>query len=259
MTPSLSLTFEPPSTTVYGRSGFDVRRSRTVSSVSMSEPAADGSAEASSYTEACLRCTTPKPSDTKASPNAAIRSAKALRSSASFEVSSGLKRRFSSSRTSPSPSSAAAAVASSPTVSPTKVTSFPRSSESAAPRGERVLRSRRPVGPSEVGDHDDARAGVDERVQRVERRADAAVVGDRAVLERDVQVTPDDDALAGEVAEVAESSERHGLEALAHVLGEVDEAVRVAPLVVVPRGDLHEAADDLGQTGVVDGTSAGPS
>ena len=53
MTPSLSLTFEPPSTTVYGRSGFDVRRSRTVSSVSMSEPAADGSA-APAWTEAQL-------------------------------------------------------------------------------------------------------------------------------------------------------------------------------------------------------------
>lgn len=48
MTPSLSLTFDPPSTTVYGRSGEVVRRSSTRSSVSISEPAALGSADASS-------------------------------------------------------------------------------------------------------------------------------------------------------------------------------------------------------------------
>ena len=43
MTPSLSQTFEPPSTTVYGRSGFSVSRSSTSSSVAISRPAALGS------------------------------------------------------------------------------------------------------------------------------------------------------------------------------------------------------------------------
>ena len=48
MTPSLSDTFEPPSTTVYGRSGFSVSLSSTSSSEAMSRPAALGSAFSSS-------------------------------------------------------------------------------------------------------------------------------------------------------------------------------------------------------------------
>ena len=68
MTPSLSLTFEPPSTTAYGFAGRSVSRSRTESSPAMSRPATLGSTSASSYTLACLRCTTPKPSETKALP-----------------------------------------------------------------------------------------------------------------------------------------------------------------------------------------------
>ena len=42
MTPSLSETFDPPSTTVYGRSGFSVSRSSTSSSAAISRPAALG-------------------------------------------------------------------------------------------------------------------------------------------------------------------------------------------------------------------------
>ncbi len=48
MTPSLSLTFEPPSTTVYGFAGSLVRRSSTPSSPAISRPAALGSTWASS-------------------------------------------------------------------------------------------------------------------------------------------------------------------------------------------------------------------
>ena len=48
ITPSLSLTFEPPSTTVYGFSGSFVSRSSTPSSVAISRPAALGSACGSS-------------------------------------------------------------------------------------------------------------------------------------------------------------------------------------------------------------------
>ena len=67
MTPSLSETFEPPRTTVYGRSGDSVSRSSTSSSAAISRPAALGRSSSSSETLACLRCTTPKPSETTAS------------------------------------------------------------------------------------------------------------------------------------------------------------------------------------------------
>jgi len=48
MTPSLSDTFDPPRTTVYGRVGFSVSLSRTSSSRAISVPAALGRIEASS-------------------------------------------------------------------------------------------------------------------------------------------------------------------------------------------------------------------
>ena len=67
MTPSLSETFEPPSTTTYGRAGSTVSRRSTSISAATRPPMADGSRSATSYTEACLRCTTPKPSETNAS------------------------------------------------------------------------------------------------------------------------------------------------------------------------------------------------
>ncbi len=141
MTPSLSDTLDPPSTTVYGRSGFSVRRSRTSSSLAMSEPAALGSADASSNTLACLRCTTPKPSDTNASPSSASDSAKPRRTVSSLLVSSAWKRRFSSTTTSPSPSASTAARAESPTVSLAKATSAPSSSPRRAATGRRLYLS----------------------------------------------------------------------------------------------------------------------
>ena len=48
MTPSLSETFEPPSTTVYGRSGDSVSRSSTSSSEAIRSPAALGRSSSSS-------------------------------------------------------------------------------------------------------------------------------------------------------------------------------------------------------------------
>ncbi len=56
-------------------------------------------------------------------------------------------------------------------------------------RGERELRRRTVFGPTEVGGDDDLGAGVGQRLQRGHRRDDAARVGDVAVVvERDVQV-----------------------------------------------------------------------
>src|SRR5690606_12062970 len=50
-----------------------------------------------------------------------------------------------------------------------------------------------------------------------------------------------------------EGAQGHGSETLGDVLGQIDQAVRVAPLVVVPAGDLDEVSADVGETGVEDG------
>ena len=99
MTPSLSETFEPPRTTTYGRAGSTVRRRSTSISAATSPPMADGSRSATSYTEACLRCTTPKPSETNASARLASCPANDARTSSSLLVSPALKRTFSSTAT----------------------------------------------------------------------------------------------------------------------------------------------------------------
>ena len=49
-----------------------------------------------------------------------------------------------------------------------------------------------------------ARTGVEQRVQRRERGADAAVVGDGRAVERHVEVGTDEDALAAQVAEAVD-------------------------------------------------------
>ncbi len=137
ITPSLSAIFAPPRTTTKGRSGSSVTLRSESTSRSTSSPAAAGSRVASSYTEACLRWTTPKPSETKASPRAASSRAKASRSSSVFAVSPALKRRFSSTATWPSPSAATVSCAEEPTVSVAKATSWPSSSPRRPTTGRR--------------------------------------------------------------------------------------------------------------------------
>ena len=84
-----------------------------------------------------MRWTTPKPSETKASPRAASSLAKARRSASSFEVSPGWKRRFSRTATRPSSSPATTSWAEGPTVSVAKATSWPSSSPSRPTTGRR--------------------------------------------------------------------------------------------------------------------------
>ena len=55
------------------------------------------------------------------------------------------------------------------------------------------------VGPPEVAGQDHPGALAEEGPDRRDRRPDPRVVGDLAVLERDVEVDPDEDALAGRV------------------------------------------------------------
>ena len=201
MTPSLSDTFDPPRTTAYGRAGSTVSRRSTSTSASTRPPAACGSRCATSYTLACLRCTTPKPSETKTSASAASSSAKAPRTASSLLVSPGLKRRFSSSATSPSASAPTTSCAEAPTVSVAKRTSRPSSSPRRAGDGtQRVAVLGGALGAAEVRDDDHAGAGVGEAADRRHRGADAAVVGDRGAVERDVQVAADEHAPPAHVA-----------------------------------------------------------
>src|SRR5665647_2420027 len=87
ITPSLSETLAPPSTTTNGRSGDSVRRLSTSISAWTSPPMACGSRCATSYTLACLRCTTPNPSLTKTSAREASPSANAPRTASSLDAS----------------------------------------------------------------------------------------------------------------------------------------------------------------------------
>ena len=141
MTPSLSETFEPPSTTAYGRSGESVSRRSTSISVATRVPMALGSSCATSYTLACLRWTTPKPSETKASARSASWRANAARSPSSLLVSPALKRTFSSRATWPSSRVATVSWADSPTVSRANATGVPSSSPRRAATGAREYRS----------------------------------------------------------------------------------------------------------------------
>jgi hypothetical protein len=53
-----------------------------------------------------------------------------------------------------------------------------------------------------VGQYHDLRAGLDQAGERRERGADAPVVGDDVAVERDIEITANQDALACERAKV---------------------------------------------------------
>ena len=92
---------------------------------------------ANSYTLACLRWTTPKPSLTNASAKAASSLAKTLRVSGSLLVSASWNLRFSRTATSPAERAPATFFAWLPMVSEAKTTSCPKSSPSLAATGAR--------------------------------------------------------------------------------------------------------------------------
>ena len=107
-----------------------------------------------------------------------------------------------------------------------------------------------------MGHENDARPPRAQRLDARQRRADATVVGDATgavagVLERDVEVRPHEDPATGDV-EIVDRVHRECLEGLADEHGQVDQAVAVAPLVVVPAEDLGGVAEDLGDAGVKD-------
>ena len=133
--------------------------------------------------------------------------------------------------------------------------------EALADRAEPEAVADLAVGAAEVAGEDHAGALRLEVADRRERRADARVVGDPAVLERDVEVDADEDALArgvqvpdGELVHgsVPPGAGRRG-PSVRPIGGrgqagarrrtrEVRHAAAVAPLVVVPGDDLDEVA-----------------
>jgi hypothetical protein len=196
MTPSLSDTFEPPSTTVYGRSGVSVSLWRTFSSAEMSVPAALGRSFGRSKTLA-VHHSEPVGDEDIPELGQLLREGEAL-----VGILRGLGR-------------GEAQVLEDGDL---PVLECGDRGESLVPNRlgdeadalaeqlaeplrdwpEAVLGGDLAVGAPEVADHDHARALVYQGVERRQRRSDPAVVGDAAVLERDVEVTADDDSPAGQ-------------------------------------------------------------
>jgi len=81
------------------------------------------------------------------------------------------------------------------------------------------------------------------------RSADTSVVCDSTVLQRDVQIGANENALASDVGVTNRARPMHLGEELAD---QVDEPARVAPLVVVPAEDLHRPPVHHRQLAVVD-------
>ena len=194
MTASLSDTFEPPSTTAYGRSVELVSCSKhfDLGGHQLARVVRQQRARRRRPRPACgaprrNRRTRKPPSSRPARPAAwPARS----RSASSLLVSRGSKRMFSSSRTSPSVSPSARASASDRRRHPPAARVGPAARRQRLRDGrERELRVGSALGPAQVRGDDDLGAGVGQRLQRRHRRDDAARVGDVAVVvERDVQV-----------------------------------------------------------------------
>ena len=102
------------------------------------------------------------------------------------------------------------------------------------------------LGPAQVRHQHDPGAPAAQLLDRRDRRADAGVVGDRAIVQRHIEVDPDKHPLAIEIAEVGQGPHEQ-------LLDELHDPVGVAPLVVVPGDDLdHRPVHDRGQLRVDD-------
>ena len=144
--------------------------------------------------------------------------------SGSFFVSRGLKRVFSSTRI------AFVAAAARAAARATGAIAYARSS---------------PLRAAEVRADDHlGRAPLEQQLRAWAASADPRVVGDRAVLERHVQVRADEHALAGDVGVPDRAGQPHSGGARPassdRSRDQIDEAAAVAPLVVVPAEDLRQ-------------------
>ncbi len=129
----------------------------------------------------------------------------------SLAVSPAWKRTFSSSSTSPSRSSRDGVLRDlADAVARERDRGAEQLGEPLAHGRERGGRVGRALRPPEVRAEDHARAGLAQRRDRRQRRADARVVADHAVLDRDVEVDAAEHAPAGELQRVQAARERAG-------------------------------------------------
>ena len=163
-------------------------------------------------TDACARCAAPNASFTYRSAISASLAAK----TGSFFSSSGWNRRFSSSTTwLPACAVATAFVASSPMQSEAKTTARPSSSDSRPATGFRLYSGATlPFGRPRCDARIDRRALVEGVRDGRQRRADARVVADRAVLDRHVEIDADEDLLAPQIEVADRQLHRRNLKAL---------------------------------------------
>ena len=111
-----------------------------------------------------------------------------------------------------------------------------------AHRLHRVLRIGLALRATEVGARRDRGAPLGQPLDGGQRGADAEVVDDSAVANRDVEVGAKQDSATGDVAEVLQNGDRSLFVGSADDLDEIDKSVRVAELVVVPAQHLHQVA-----------------
>ena len=210
ITPSLSLTFAPPSTATNGRGGSCRRRESTSTSCRSRLPAALGSTPGGPTMDACARCDAPNASLTYRSAVPVSAAAKP----GSFSVSPGSKRRFSSMATAPAGRSATTCSTFGPTTAGASGTSAPSSSPSRRATGAIESRgSGTPFGPPEMTAHDDDRPVLSQRRDRRHGGRDAKVVLDLAVAQRHVEVDPHEHARPAPHVEVVECRELHAVTA----------------------------------------------
>ena len=238
MTPSLSLTFEPPSTTVYGLAGSRVSFSSTPSSVSTSRPAADGSSFRQLVHARLLAV-----HDTEAVGDEGVAELRQLRGELLAVVvilRRLVRRRTAGSRAGRPGPVRARAPRRAPRrrrCQPAKATGAPSSSPSRVATGARLyFASGLPSGRPRCEIAIDLRTRAGQLLDGADRRADAPVIGDRAVdrAERSGRSARSPACRAGSPATRGCAEPSRLLQALGDVLGEVDQPVGVAPLVVVP-------------------------
>ena len=202
MTPSLSETFEPPSTTVYGFSGFSVSRSSTSSSV-VDEQAGRARQQLGELVDARLLAVHDAEAvgDERVAERGELRGERRRARRRPSTVSPALKRRFSSSATSPSSSAATASLrrrrrrcrrrrrpACRAARTAAAATGARLYLASGAPSGRpRCEHRRRRVAPAWISALS---------VASDARTRPSSVIAPS--FERNVQITADDDALAGE-------------------------------------------------------------
>ena len=182
ITPSLSETFEPPSTTTYGRSGSLGEPPQHVD-LGRHQAAHRRAAAAARRRTRRPACGARRRSRRRRTRRPARRAGRRTRRARRRPCWSrpALKRTFSSSATWPSLEpgdglrGALAHGVGGEGDRPTEQLAEPRRD-----RRQGVRRVRRALGPAEVGDHDDPGAGVGERLDGRHAGADPAVVGDRA-------------------------------------------------------------------------------